>query len=251
MRYPRTFVPALVTSFAVALGGAAFTLAGAGPATSASSAAPGDAADSRASTSVGNLLAGSYRADFGRLSAPAGPTVHSTKRPKGTGSPRVGHTLKVSDGSWKPSTVDVTFTWWVGEKQIVGAHGPSFKPGPGLVAKTVTALVTASKKGYRATSLAESFGPIAPGSLEATSAPRIKGAPEVGTMLHVSGADWSQSGVETSYVWLNGRKVVSTAKQYRVSRHDKGDTLRVEATGSKPGYRDQSVLSASTERVRG
>ena len=244
MRNLRTIVPAVATTLAVGVGGTAFALAGAGPATSAAPA-------SSARSAVGGLLAGTYEADFSRLSVPAQQSIRGVRAPEVSGKARVGDTVRVSEGSWKPATVSISYTWYAGSKAIRGADGAAYAPAAGDVGKRLSVVVVATKRGYGSETVESSAGSVAPGELDATSKPRINGSARVGETLRVSNVGFSEKDVDVSYAWLNGRKVVSTSKRYTIARNLKGTKLQVEVTASKPGYRDASALSASTEKIRG
>uniref|UniRef100_UPI002B27C1D5 hypothetical protein n=1 Tax=Nocardioides sp. TaxID=35761 RepID=UPI002B27C1D5 len=227
MRNVRTLVPAVITAVALAAGGSAVALAGAGP-TSASGPVAGSA-----SSSVAGLLAGSYRSEFGRLSVGGKPQVVSQEAPTLSGKARLGSTLRVVDGTWKPAVVTLTYSWFAGEKMIDGADGASYTPGASDVGKVLSVQVTANKRKYRPVTVVESAGKVAPGRINVSSDPKIKGTAKVGKTLNVTSGSWSVPGVSVSYVWSAGNKVVSTSKKYDVKKNVQGKVLEVEVTAAK------------------
>lgn len=68
--------------------------------------------------------------------------------PKISGTARVGSTLKVTVGTWKPSGVSFKYQWYVNGKAISGATKSSYKITSGARGKTITVKVTGSKAGY-------------------------------------------------------------------------------------------------------
>ncbi|MGC4174605.1 5'-nucleotidase C-terminal domain-containing protein [Demequina sp.] len=76
----------------------------------------------------------------------AGTITPATPRISGTA--RVGSTLKVSVGSWKPSGITYKYQWYVSGKPVPGATKSTYKITSGARGKTITVKVTGSKAGY-------------------------------------------------------------------------------------------------------
>jgi len=227
-------LPAAVTALVVALVASFVALAGAGPATSA-------AAPAVTQPSVADLLAGSYQAEFGRLSVAGKPTISSRKSPAISGKTRVGRTLTVSSGTWKPSKVKVGYRWYAGTTKIKGAKAASYSPTADDAGEVLSALVTAKKKGYRSAAVLETAGIVKGGKIASTSKPVLKGKALVGKKLKATAGSWSVADVELTYSWLIGKKELSTAKKYRVQAADAGKRLKVVVTAGKPGFTSASV----------
>lgn len=241
MRNLRTALPACLTVVAVALGAASLT--GGGAAASARTPAPAAAAPAL------DLLAGSYRADFGRLSVQGKPTIASKRAPDVAGKARLGRTLTVSPGTWKPAKVELTYQWFAGSKRIKGARAESYRPVDAVVGSVLSVQVTATRKGYRPGSAGSEAGMVRGGKLTASTDPVIKGVAAVGRTLKATSGGWSAAGVSRSYSWTRGGKEVGTARKYVVRDADRGKKLQVTVTATKAGYRAGSA-AASTARVR-
>ena len=238
----RSAVPALVTALVVALVASAFSLAGAGPATSASvTPAPGP----------GNtLLAGSYQAELGRLSVTEEPRIANVAAPVIAGKPRLGHTLTVSTGAWKPAAVKLTYRWFRGTTRIDGADSASYTPGAGDVGSLVSVQVSAEKSGYRSASATQTVGTIQAGKISMTKRPALRGKKAlVGKTLKVTSGSWSVKGVTVSYTWIKGARELTSAKKYRLRKSDATKRLQVVVTASKRGYDSQSVR-LKTDRIK-
>lgn len=234
MRHPRAALPAAFTALVVALIASFVALAGAGPATSA-------AARTAPQPPVADLLAGSYQAEFGRLSVAGKPTISSRKSPAISGRTRVGRTLTVSSGTWKPAKVKVAYRWYAGTKKIKGAKAASYSPTADDAGQVLSALVTAKKKGYRSGAVLETAGTVKGGKIASTSKPALKGKALVGKRLKATAGDWSVADVELTYTWLKGKKELSSAKKYRVQASDAGKRVKVVVTAAKPGFKSASV----------
>lgn len=245
MHSARTLVPAFVTTVALAVGGSAVALAGAGP-----TSATGPVAASTADSSVASLLAGSYRSEFGRLSVGGKPQVASQEAPTISGKARLGSTLSVVDGAWKPSVVSLTYSWFAGDKMIEDADEASYSPKVRDVGKVLSVHVTANKRKYRPVTVVENVGMVTGGPIIATSDPRIKGNPELGETLSVTSGSWSVPGVSLSYEWSVGNKDLSSSRKYDVQRKVHKKVVVVTVTATKDGYRTgtATVKSAKIRR---
>ncbi|GGD08731.1 carboxypeptidase-like regulatory domain-containing protein [Nocardioides daphniae] len=85
--------------------------------------------------------------------APAPKVIKLVKAPKLSGTAKVGKTLKVSKGTWKPGQVTVKYQWFVkqGKRWVVvkKATRPSLKLTRTMKGKQVRVRLTVSAKGYR------------------------------------------------------------------------------------------------------
>lgn len=70
-----------------------------------------------------------------------------SSRPKITGTPKVGNTLRVSVGSWTPGT-RFSYQWFANGKAIRGATGSSLKLTAALKGKRIEVAVTGAKTDY-------------------------------------------------------------------------------------------------------
>jgi hypothetical protein len=77
-----------------------------------------------------------------------------------------------------------------------------------------------------------------PGSLRATTAPRIKGTPRVGRTLTATKGSWNlMTGTTFKFVWLRGTKVIGRTATHVVVRADRGRTLKVRVTAINGTFR--------------
>ena len=84
---------------------------------------------------------------------PKPKTIKRAKAPKISGTAKVGKTLKVSKGVWKPSSVKVKFQWFTkkGNKlvKVKGGKNAKLKLKKSMPGKRYLVRVTVYKKGYR------------------------------------------------------------------------------------------------------
>ena len=72
----------------------------------------------------------------------------ATPRPKISGTTKVGKTLKVKAGTWKPSKVTLSYRWYRNGVAVKGATKSSYKLHSADRNKVITIKVTGSKAGY-------------------------------------------------------------------------------------------------------
>lgn len=77
-----------------------------------------------------------------------GKPLKASKKPKLSGSGKVGGTEKVSTGSWSPKATSFSYQWLANGKAIKAATKASLKIGSSDRGKTLTCRVTAHRKGY-------------------------------------------------------------------------------------------------------
>lgn len=68
------------------------------------------------------------------------------------------------------------------------------------------------------------------------TAPKVTGKPQVGATLRVSKGTWSPSDATVKATWKIGKKTVGNGFSYRVKSGDRGKTITVTVTASKPGF---------------
>jgi len=89
---------------------------------------------------AGSKVSSGYSHLKGQLTAPT---------PKVSGLPKVGHTLKVTVGTWKPTKATHTITWMRNGVAIRGAHSATYKLTVADHHALITAVVTGTLSGYR------------------------------------------------------------------------------------------------------
>lgn len=165
-----------------------------------------------------------------------GPTV--------TGTARVGEALTASASSPTPDAV-LSYQWTAGGLPVEGATGTTFVPTAEQVGQQVAVTVTVTAPNRASTSRDSWFTqPVAAGVLTAPI-PSIVGSAIAGTTLTVQTGGWP-GGTELGYRWYRSDALVSTASQLTLTSEHVGGRIRVEVTGTKPGYAPATASSAST-----
>jgi hypothetical protein len=77
-----------------------------------------------------------------------GAALKATKKPKLSGTGKVGKTEKVSSGTWSPRASSYSYQWYLGSKKIKGATKSSLTLKASEKGKTITCRVTAHKTGF-------------------------------------------------------------------------------------------------------
>ena len=79
---------------------------------------------------------------------PVAKVVANTTKPKIKGILRVGQTVRVTAGSWKPASVTLKYQWFAGKTKILKATKRKLVIGSKLVGKKLSVRVKASAPGY-------------------------------------------------------------------------------------------------------
>jgi hypothetical protein len=84
-----------------------------------------------------------------------------------------------------------------------------------------------------------------------SSTPVITGTRAAGRTLAVRTGSWSP-GTGLKYRWYRSGQPIkkATHKTYKLVAADRGKTIKVRVTGSKPGYTTAPRYSAATSRIR-
>lgn len=177
----------------------------------------------------------------------------SASVPKISGTAKVGQTLRVIRGAWKPSLITFTYTWYRNGSAIFGSNWTSYKVKATDVGKTLRVKVTARKPGYRTVSyLSHVTATVQRGTL-ATGTVKVNGTRKVGRTLTASTAKWT-SGATFHYRWYRNGSLVSgaTKKTYKLGTSDRRKTLSVKVWTTKSGYNTSSArTSARTAKIAG
>lgn len=208
---------------------------------------------------------------FGQLGDEDAPTATPEPvAPVGLG----GHVVAVHNGTYDMYAVKADGTVWAAGNNVVGSIGHGTSDPVVQVPTRVDRLVDGSgvvglgggfQTGFAVTNTGVVFGwgwntsgQIGDGStLEADSpvrtdglpriatpplfvltAPKIFGTPKAGHRLSVSKGKWGLPATSWRYKWLRNGKAISKATKpnYKLTAADKGATISVVVTASRPGY---------------
>lgn len=186
----------------------------------------------------------------GTAAVPKALKLKTTPAPKIKGTVRVGSKLTVSTGTWKPKPVPLTVQWFRAGVSAPVATGTSYTLTAADKGKKITVRVTGAKVGYAPVTKSKTTKAVAAGKLSAAT-PKISGSAKVGSKLTVSTGAWKPAPVTLGFQWLrNGKKIAgATGGSYVLTVADKGKTVSVKVTGSKPGYATVSKTSKKTKKV--
>lgn len=188
------------------------------------------------------------------VSAPTAPvapgTLLVTGEPAISGLAALGQTLTVSTGSFTPGAEAKRVQWEADGVPIAGATAETFAPTGAELGKSLTATVTAVRRGFddRAVRTAPTAAVTGP-QIQVTGAGGITGAPVVGETLAAAPVAVTPADVSTTYTWLRNGAPVGSAPTYRVTREDVGAALVLQVTLRKPGYSDKQVAHELPGRI--
>ncbi|MFF2451507.1 hypothetical protein [Isoptericola sp. NPDC058082] len=179
------------------------------------------------------------------------PGVLSAPRPTIKGTVKVGSTVSVSRGTWKPGATTYRYQWKISGRTIPGATRSTYTIPSRYAGRTLTVSVTGSRSGY-ATRTVTSSGASVLRVYSRTSAPQVSGTVRVGSTLKVSSkGTWSPAPTSWKYQWkANGTAIKgATRSSFTLTSAQHGKTITVTVSGVRRGYATSSRTSAATAKV--
>jgi Zn-dependent metalloprotease len=178
--------------------------------------------------------------------------IANTSQPTISGTAQVGATLMADAGTWTPdNSPDFAYQWLRDFEEIPGATGATYEPVAADIAKPIRVRVTATKPGYLGGSnTSAATQGVVHGTITAGT-PTIMGAARVGQTVTASPGTWAPSDVVLAYQWfLQGSPISgATGASYLATPADRGNTLSVEVTATKPGFLTASAKGTATAAV--
>ncbi|WP_377322264.1 hypothetical protein ACFJIY_23145 [Pimelobacter simplex] len=180
-----------------------------------------------------------------------------TRAPEVTGSPRIGGTLRITNGTVTPPVDDTAIRsrWYVDEAQV--AVGNELRLTPGHLGRTVRCEQTFSNFGYLTVTAPCRFAggatgiKVLPAAWTVLQRPKVTGRFQAGRTLRAVPPRLSAPAAAHRYQWLrNGRPIRSaTWATYKLGKADRGRRIAVRIVSTA---RDQQPLVAvsAAQRVR-
>jgi hypothetical protein len=177
-----------------------------------------------------------------------------------TGTPQVGSTLTAQPGTWTTGAT-LSYQWRADGTDVSGATSPTFVPGAAQLGKAMSVQVVGTKTNHLpAAAVSSATAAVAPGVLSGPT-PTISGTPRVGNRLTAQPGTWT-SGTTLAYLWLVDGAPAGSGTTFTPTAEQRGSTVAVRVTGTKPGYTEASrdsgiatigsgVLTAPTPTITG
>jgi hypothetical protein len=187
----------------------------------------------------------------------------NTVPPAVSGTPKVGQTLTVSNGTWTGAPTGYDYQWQrctssTSCTDIASANAESYKAVAGDAGRTLRAVVTAANADGKSTANSNQTDVVAASGAPQNSArPTILGDAFVGETLTATNGSWTGNPTGYTYQWLrcdaNGAFCFAvpgaTGKTYGVQFADVYSTLRARVT-AKNAEGPTAARSAATELVQ-
>jgi len=174
--------------------------------------------------------------------------------PRVAGMPRVGNTLDLRLGTWRPSPA-FDIQWTFDGQPVPGETGMTFVvpatfDGQPTLGRQIAASIVASSPGYfNATATAVASATVTAGIFQPKGTATIVGPPNVGQALTADPGVWD-SAAQLSYQWeIVGVGVVSTTGTYVIPPSAQNKRIRLMVTASAPGY-VTVIRTITTARVQ-
>ena len=168
--------------------------------------------------------------------------------PKISGTPKVGSTLTVKPGTWRPGNVQLTYQWSRSGVPVDGATSSTYALTNADANATITIGVTGTEAGYATDSVTSAPTHAITGGVLSTSVPVIHGSASVGKVITVTAGTWGPGAVNLTYKWYRGSARIggATSASYTLVHADAGRTITSRVTGAEPGFVTATVASAPT-----
>ncbi len=179
--------------------------------------------------------------------------LSSSEPPAISGTAAVDSTLTASPGEWTATPTSLAYQWSADGTPIDGATATTLTPGPGLVGKTLTVTVTASRDGYSdASATSAGTAPVAKAALTYLDRPTVVGTPRLRETLQVDPGAFTPEDAKASVQWLRAGVPVqgATGSTYLLTRADLGSRIAARVRLTKPGYSRLTARSVATEPVK-
>ncbi len=164
------------------------------------------------------------------------------RAPRISGSMAVGQTLTLDPGSYTPGAEAKAVQWYADGRPVAGATGASFVVNQAHAGATVTAAVTARRRGFN--DLAVRSAPVGPAGDPAVGVRgggTVSGAAVVGQTLTATPVVTTPADATAVYSWLRNGQPVAQGRSYRVRKTDVGASLALRVIVQSAGHRSTEV----------
>ena len=174
--------------------------------------------------------------------SPQTPTIYPADKPW------VGINMSAIEGNWGPD-VSFTYKWYAGTGTTPVGTASDLVLTNAMLGKPIRLTVTGKSHGQTASRTSADTAPVQLTPLR-SSTPTVTGAAVVSRALTAKTGAWT-TGTAFTYRWLAGGLAVpgATKSTFAPSVTQTGKTIRVEVTGTKPGYAPTVRTSAATAAV--
>lgn len=163
-----------------------------------------------------------------------------------TGGATVGAQVRVTPKGWGPGAVTYTFQWYRSGVAITGATKSYRTVGSTDAAKSLTVIVTGHEKGYSPAAV-KTPALVITKALTKTPKPTISGTFTSGHTLTIARGSWTPAPVSLHFAWLRDGVAIpgATGKTYTLTATDSHHSISASVTGTRPGYRTVTEVSAA------
>ncbi|MFO6462626.1 MULTISPECIES: hypothetical protein [unclassified Aeromicrobium] len=205
---------------------------------------PGDVHRIRVLT--GSSVAGdtirSLYADFTVVAA--APSLAVTRAASVRGTTRVGQRVTAVAPTFRGTPQSMTRQWLRNDAAIPRATGASYVLTAADRGKRISVRFVATAGAARVQSVSATRA-VSAGVISVKRKPTIAGKVKAGARVKANTGRWGTTGVKVRYRWMRGSKAIpgATKASYRLTKADRGKSIRVRVTISKPGYTTRNLLT--------
>lgn len=162
------------------------------------------------------------------------------------GTPKVGETLRVDEGTWGPTAVEFAYQWYADDAEIDGATAATLELTADMMNAAISVKVTGSRPGHNAAEATSARTAPVLGRTMTPGTPVISGALVAGQTLTVTPGTWAPADAGLTFQWYAGATPIAgaTGATFVPGEAEVGKNVQVRVTGSKPGYATAEGTSA-------
>ncbi|GAA4364540.1 CHAP domain-containing protein [Nocardioides caricicola] len=175
----------------------------------------------------------------------------NTEAPVITGIAKVGAALTATPGSWRPSSVNISYQWFADGTPLRKADGATLQLNRARLGQRLTVRTTATQLGYPTRSAVSApTEAVLPGQLRNTTAPTISGTVKVDSTLQVDTGTWVPEPTLDVQWYADGQAIAgATGTSLALGPDLVSRVITAEVIGRRPGYDPVRAASAPTAPV--
>lgn len=168
-----------------------------------------------------------------------------SSQPEAVGVAEVGSKLRAKAGDWGPGKVKLSYQWYREDRPIKGADAQRYTPTESDLNHELSVQISGTRRGHTSIlrkSLATEAVQL--GQFSKAPQPTIAGKAKVGSKLKATVHRWAPVAA-IQYQWLRDGEPIDGASgaSYRATKADQGAEVSVQVSGSRDGFKSQTITS--------
>ena len=182
----------------------------------------------------------------------SGTAPVSTSPPTISGIVAVGHTLAATPGTWNQGGLTYSYQWYVDGVANPNETGSTIDLAKGRYAKTIAVRVTATSSSGSASRMSATTAPVAPGTVDVTTPPRITGTARINKTVAAVPPVTDKALTSTAVQWYADGTPIPGATTWtlELDASEVAKSLTVQVRGKREAFQDVVADSAPAGPVQ-